>query len=109
MSEQRGKYNAHRTTIDGITFASAAEARRYDELKLMEMEGEIGRLELQPHYPLVVNGQRVAVYIGDFLYVDSRSKQKVLEDVKGVKTPVYRLKKKLMMALYGIDIVEVIA
>ena len=36
MSEQRGKYNAHRTTIDGITFASAAEARRYDELKLLE-------------------------------------------------------------------------
>ena len=112
MSERRAKYNARKTEIDGHIFASGAEARRYQELKILERAGEIDGLELQPEYPLVVNNQRVAVYIGDFLYVDAQSKQRVLEDVKSTitrKLPVYRLKKKLLFALYGIEIVEVAA
>ena len=101
------KYNARRTTVDGITFASAAEARRYSELKLLERAGSISKVECQPVYKIVVNDLLICRYIGDFLYHEKETGKHVLEDVKGVKTPVYRLKKKLMMAVYGIDIQEV--
>jgi hypothetical protein len=101
------KYGAIRTEVDGITFASKAEARRYDELKLMLKAGAISRLDIQPRFPLTVNGVTVGAYVGDFAYMDNG--KLVVEDVKGVKTPVYRLKAKLVRALYGIEIVEVAA
>lgn len=66
------KYNAQRTVIDGISFASKAEARRFAELKLMVKAGEIRDLELQPKYPLIVNGQTVASYTADFRYRHNR-------------------------------------
>jgi hypothetical protein len=99
------KYHARATTVDGIRFASAAEARRYSELILLQSAGEITDLELQPHYKCVVNGQNVATYIADFRYIEHG--KVIVEDVKGVRTPVYRLKKKLVEALYGIEIVEI--
>lgn len=99
------KYGAKRTEVDGIVFASMAEARRYGELKLLERAGKIKDLELQPVYALIVNGVRVGNYIGDFRYVEGETV--VLEDVKGVKTPVYQLKKKLVEAIYKFKITEV--
>lgn len=99
------KYHAKRTTIDGITFASKAEAKRYSQLKLLERAGEIRNLELQPSYDLEVNGILICRYVADFRYV-IRGGQKV-EDVKGVKTPVYKIKKKLMKAIHNINIREV--
>lgn len=110
MSERRGKYNARKVEIDGHIFASWAEARRYSELKLLESAGEIRDLELQHKFPLVVNDVKIGIYICDFIYHDVKSGQAVVEDVKSVATrkiPVYRLKKKLMLALYGIEIQEV--
>lgn len=103
------KYGAKRTEVDGIVFASKAEARRYQELRLLERAGEIERLELQPRYPLVVNTVTIGTYVGDFRYLDTRNGRRTVEDVKGVRTPVYRLKCKLVKALYDIDIVEVTA
>lgn len=100
------KYHARRTEMDGIMFDSAAEARRYGELRLMERAGLVTGLELQPCYPITVNGTRVGLYRADFRYQDSNGQQ-VIEDVKGVRTPVYRLKKKLVEALYDIEITEV--
>lgn len=100
------KYHARKVEVDGITFHSKAEANRYLELKLLEKTGEIANLLLQPKYPLVVNRKRVGTYIGDFYYHDCKSGAEVLEDVKGVRTAVYQLKKKLVKALYGIDILE---
>ena len=99
------KYGAQPTEVDGIRFASKAEARRYRELKLMWAAGEISYLELQPDYPLIVNGVKIGTYVADFTYETDHGT--VVEDVKGVKTPVYRLKKKLVKALYGIEIQEV--
>ena len=99
------KYNAIRTEVDGIVFASKAEAKRYSQLKLLERAGEIKNLELQPSYDLEVNGVLICRYVADFRYM-VRGGQKV-EDVKGVKTPVYKLKKKLMKAIYNINIREV--
>jgi len=74
-------------------------------LVLAERAGEINDLVLQPKYPLVVNGVRIGLYRGDFWY--RRNGEVVVEDVKGVRTPVYKLKCKLVKACWGIDIVEV--
>ena len=100
------KYKNVKTTVDGITFDSRKEAARYCNLKLLQKAGEISELELQPRYPLTVNGVIVATYIADFRYVKKGFINYTVEDVKGVKTPVYRLKKKLMKAIYKIDILE---
>jgi hypothetical protein len=105
----RLKYRNVPTVVDGIRFASKKEAKRYGELKLMEKGGEIYDLEGQPVYPLFVSGHKVGKYVGDFRYtrrIDGEVDE-IIEDVKGVKTPVYRLKKKLVKAIYGIDITEV--
>ena len=97
------KYNAKKTSVDGITFDSKAEARRYQELKLLERGGVIRNLELQPKYELMpafvdVTGkkQRAMHYVADFRYVDERGVT-VVEDVKGVETAVFKLKRKLML------------
>ena len=98
------KYGAIKTVVDGHIFDSKAEARRYQELRLMASAGEISDIELQPKYPLIVNGKNCGFYKADFRY--KIAGVLVVEDVKGVKTPVYQLKKKLVKALYDIDIVE---
>ncbi len=98
------KYNAIPTVRDGIKFASASEARRYRELKLLQSAGAISDLKLQVKYPCVVNGVKVCDYVSDFDYTEDG--KRITEDVKGFKTPVYRLKKKLVKAIYGITISE---
>lgn len=108
----RSKYGAVKTTVDGIVFDSKAEAGRYSYLKALERTGHISALGLQPEYPIVVNrldGERalIAHYRADFEYVHVATGRHVVEDVKGMKTPVYRLKKKLVEALYGFKITEI--
>lgn len=103
------KYRARRTVVNGITFDSIAESRRYSELLLMLAAGDILDLELQPSFDLVVNDRKVGVYRADFRYVRAVTGEIVVEDVKGVRTPVYRLKSKLVSALYGFDVSEVAA
>jgi hypothetical protein len=97
------KYRAQPVVIDGIRFASKAEARRYGQLKLLEKAGEISGLQLQPKFPIVVNGVKVCAYIADFAYFTATGR--VVEDVKGVQTPMFRLKRKLVEAIYpGVQI-----
>ncbi len=105
--EKRHKYNAKKTIIHGIVFDSKAEAERYIFLKEKERNKEITNLELQKKYSLEVNDLLIASYISDFYYYCNIKNKWVLEDVKGMVTPVYRLKKKLMKAIHGIDIVEI--
>ncbi len=101
----RHKYSAIATEIDGHRFPSRAEARRYSELRMLEKAGEIEGLELQPKFPLIVNGEKVGTYIADFRYRMGKSKTiEVIEDVKGVATPVFKLKQKMVRAQYGIEI-----
>lgn len=101
------KYNAKKTVVDGITFDSKKEAVRYKELKALELVGKIDRLELQPRFVLMdgfrYEGKaiRKIEYIADFLYRDLSTYELVVEDVKGVKTDVYKLKKKLFLKHYG--------
>lgn len=104
------KYRNEPVEVDGIRFDSKAEARRYGELKLQERNGWIRDLELQPVYPIVVNGHRVATYKADFKYFDCQGFETVVEDVKSPATrrnPTYRLKTKLVLALYGVHVTEV--
>lgn len=100
------KYGARKVEIDGILFDSRAEARRYQDLKLLQQAGEISGLELQPKYPLVVNGVKIGLYTADFKYTDCSNGLEIVEDVKGMRTRDYVLRKKLVKALYGIDILE---
>lgn len=110
------KYGARRVEVDGIVFASAKEARRYSELRLLERAGEITDLQVQPEFelapPVVLNGRRKPAlrYRGDFGYweKDGAKLVWVVEDVKSCATitAVYRAKKHLMMSVYGIEIRE---
>lgn len=114
---KRSKYRAQRTTIDGQAFASKREASRYQQLRLLERAGRIANLELQPAYPLFAPALHagadpteliaVGTYYGDFRYRDVERQVVVLEDVKGVKTTAYALKKRIVEAQYGVQITEV--
>ena len=103
---KRTKYNAQRTTVHGITFDSKKEARRYLELKLLHNAGKIHSLILQPVFVLEVNGVLIAKYRADFQYFDVERGHEIVEDVKGMRTLVYRMKKLLMRACHGIEILE---
>jgi hypothetical protein len=102
---RRHKYGAESTTLDGIRFASKAEAKRWAELCLLERAGEITGLERQ--VPIPLQGQdgpiltptgRPATYVADFAYVDNRTGEKVYEDRKGVQTPEFKLKRAILAA-----------
>jgi len=101
---RRNKFGNVRTVVDGRTFDSKKEARRYLELKRLQAAGAITALRLQVRFPLRVNGVAVGKYVADFVYV--RDGRRVVEDVKGVRTAVYKLKCKLMLAVHGIEILE---
>ena len=98
------KYHAKKITVDGIVFDSKKEARRYGELKLMQKAGKIQDLDI--HFPidLEVNGVKICTWVCDFVYY--QNDDLIYEDTKGVKTPVYKLKKKLFEALFGRTILE---
>src|SRR5579863_8288254 len=98
------KFRNERTRVDGKEFASRKEAERYGELKLLERGGVISNLELQPRFALTANGVTCGHYIGDFRYIEKGIT--VVEDCKGMRLPLYILKRKLMKALYNIEIRE---
>lgn len=100
------KYHSKKETVDGITFASRKEASRYRQLKLMEKAKAIQGLAMQVKFPLIKKSEhgREIKYVADFVYYEDG--HLVVEDVKGYRTDVYKLKKRLMAELYGIDIKE---
>ena len=91
------KYHNKKVTIDNITFDSIKEGNRYQELKLLLKAKEIENLELQPKFELYAGIK----YIADFEYYDQRLQRHVVEDVKGMRTEVYKIKKKLFLDIYG--------
>lgn len=104
------KYHARKTTIDGIQFDSAKEAKRYTKLRDMQEAGEIQGLRLQVPFEILPSFEcdgvkyRGMKYIADFVY--NRDGKQVVEDTKGWKTQEYRLKKKLMAYINHINIEE---
>ena len=105
-AKPRAKYRNKKVTIDGRKFDSKAEGARYVQLKRMESAGLITGLQCQPAFDLVVNGQKITRYTADFEYRDGESRR-VVEDVKGVRTRDYVLRRKLMKAVFGITVQEI--
>ena len=111
-----GKYHNKVVMLDGIRFDSKKEAARWIELRIMQRTGEIRELQRQVPFVLIptqkdeLTGrvlEREARYIADFVYRDNHTHKLIVEDTKGMKTELYRLKKKLMLYRHGIRIKEV--
>ena len=115
----RSKYGNIKVEMDGILFDSKSEARRFQELQLLEKGGEIKELTVHPKFVLQegftdVTGkkQRPITYTPDFMYKDKdRNWQEIVEDVKGGKrrgtrTEVYRMKKKMFLKKFKIPLIE---
>lgn len=120
----RSKYHAKKTVVDGIRFDSLKEGRRYIELKDLQRAGKISELELQVPFLLIEEHrepdtigpkgghtkgrliERACYYKADFVYTDETTGEKVVEDCKGMRTPEYIIKRKLMYDRYGVRIKE---
>lgn len=101
------KYRNTKVVVDGLSFDSLKESRRWSELSLLQRAGHISDLSRQVRIPLKVNGQLVCTFIPDFTYVEAD--QQVIEDTKSPitrKHPVYRIKVKLLKALTGANVRE---
>ena len=121
---RKSKYGAKKAIVDGVTFDSIKEAKRYQELKRMQNEGIISDLKTQVKFILIpvqrepdtvgkrggiIKGkviEREVAYIADFVYTDTLGNT-VIEDTKGFRTPEYIIKRKLMLYRHGIRIKEV--
>ena len=127
---QKNKYRNKTVVVDGIAFDSKKEARRFQELKLLESSGAIRDLQRQVKFVLIpaqyestgeryTKGkkkgcmkpgkllERECAYIADFVYTDIGNARLVVEDTKGIKTDKYIIKRKLMLHVHGIKIKEV--
>ena len=100
---KRNKYRAVKTIVDGIKFDSKKGAARYSQLKLLVRAGVVTKLELQPRYDLTINTIKCGFYKADFRYFENG--REVVEDVKGMKTDVYKIKKAIMKSM-GYNIIE---
>jgi len=107
LKRSRPKYGNKKTVVNGIKFDSKWEAERYLYIKSLERAGRVKDLELQVRFNLIVNDQKICAYIADFRYKREGKDgewHEIVEDAKGVETPEFKLKKKLMKACLGIDI-----
>lgn len=107
------KYHSRKVSLDGMTFDSIKEAKRYRDLSLLQRAGEISDLRCQVKYTLVPSQkkpsggtERPVTYTADFVYKDKDGKE-VVEDVKGVRTQQYTIRRKLMLWVHGIEVQEV--
>lgn len=119
-TETKSKYGNKKTVVDGIAFDSAKEAKRWQELKILEKAGEISHLERQPSFklygksgPVMIKSPRYkngrhATYRADFAYFCAARNKRIIEDAKGMRTREYILKRALTEACYpAIEIIEV--
>ena len=105
--------NVRTITEDGIKHPSAKQAKRWDALRILEKAGRIRNLKREQTFKLDIGGIKVCDYRADHVYeeythtLDGPKWVSVVEDVKGFRTDIYRLKRKLMQAVHGITIREV--
>lgn len=123
MPIRKSKYRNKKIEVDGISFDSKKEARRYKELLLLEQAGEIADIRRQVKFVLIpaqkepdTEGprggkrkgktiEREVAYIADFVY--RKNDEIIVEDTKGFRTTEYVIKRKLMLWVHGIRIVEI--
>jgi hypothetical protein len=106
----KSKYGAVKVSVGGVKFDSKAEARRYGELVLLERAGKICDLRRQVTFALVpgvkfagaARARGAIRYIADFVYIEPAGQ--VIEDVKGIETPEFKLKRHLLLALHGLEV-----
>lgn len=119
------KYSNRKVVVDGVTFDSKREANRYQELLFLERVGEIKNLKTQVKYTLIPSQfekvwnprknafergkclERECSYVADFVYIDLKTGDIVVEDTKGFKTKDYIIKRKLMLYTHDIKIREI--
>ena len=121
FANRKAKYNNKKAELDGITFDSTKEMKRYIVLKKAQEEGIISDLMLQVKFELIPSQrdgdgkvtERAVCYIADFVYFDRRTNETVAEDVKGYRDPssavykVFAIKRKMMLFFHGITVREV--
>lgn len=112
MTRWPNKYGSKKTEVDGVTFDSKKEAKRYQELRILEKAGEITDLRRQVKFVLIpsqrIDGrvaERAVEYKADFVY--TQDGQTIVEDTKGFRTKDYIIKRKLMLWVHGIKINEI--
>ena len=112
--ETLSKYRSKKVNRDGMTFDSKKEYERFRELKLLEKAGKVERVQRQVPFELIPSQrdpktrkviERPCKYIADFTYW--KNGEYIVEDVKGVRTPDYVIKRKLMLYVHGIRVKEV--
>lgn len=102
---KRNKYGAKRTVVDGILFDSKAEASYYSMLKMREKAGDVSAVELQRPFSLIgPKGELICTYKADFCFWDHKADKFRVVDVKGVETAIFKLKRKMMKVLLGIEV-----
>ncbi len=108
----KNKYHSRKITVDGEVFDSHKEYKRFCELSLLERAGEVTNLQRQVKYELIpsqrIDGrvvERPCTYVADFVY--QQDGKTVVEDTKGFRTKDYIIKRKLMLWVHGIRIMEV--
>jgi hypothetical protein len=104
VSKKKNKHGNKMTVTSFGTFHSKREADRYQCLHYQEIAGTISNLRKQVPFDLSVNGIKVCKYIADFVYLHDG--ETIVEDSKGFRDSVYKLKKRLMLAIHGIEILE---
>lgn len=126
--KKESKYHAHKVIVNGQVFDSLKEMRRYNELRLLEKAGQVRELERQKKYLIIPECresssagprggirigrviERAAYYVADFVYQEldpeTHEWNEIVEDVKGMRTDAYILKRKLMLYMHGIRIRE---
>jgi hypothetical protein len=117
----KSKYHNKKVMFDGIIFDSKKERDRYKELSALEDEGKISNLRLQVPYVLIPKqelpkpvrksgrmkySETACRYVADFVYIDAAGNE-VVEDAKGMRTAEYNIKRKLMLMVHGIQIMEI--
>jgi len=110
------RWKATPITVDGRRFPSKREAKRYGELMLLQRAGEISDLQLQPAFPVQINGKPFCVYHADFAYKANSSEstkgcERIVEEVKSSgtrKDPSYRLRRKAAELYHGITVEEIL-
>lgn len=106
LPQSNNKYHNKKCVVNGLKFDSIKEAKRYVSLYYRQKAGEIFKLQRQVNFPIVIKDKKICIYKADFVYYNA-SGQMIVEDAKGVRTPVYKLKKKLLFQIEGIEIIEV--
>lgn len=100
LTPGKSRLGVSAVVVDGERYGSPAELRRWRHLQLLEKAGRISHLQRQVPFRIEVNGELICTYFADATYFENQTNKSVIEDTKGKPTEVYKLKRKLVKAMY---------